>query len=251
MKSSIIFFCTLTASIFGWGSPNVTEKDIPGVFETSEIGQEGSSDFSTKSRDIAKGKAAETREDPGGLRSAEQMSAANRLESEDKKYEAKPQQNQSQYFIHERSMQVPGSNGILNEEIPPARNFAEFSSVITHQKNFLYGSLSIVPGGGIASRNREGLKGTSLDYKVGVFPFVFDTVTLIPVLSVDYNYLHFFKMNETSPYLSYGIGAAYVVPYIPLRAGIEFKHGFVDIGAKMVLGFIPSPEIRAGVDLKF
>lgn len=175
MKSSIIFLCTLAASIFGWEAPNILEKDI----------------------------------------------------------------------------QVPGSNGIVNEEMPPTRSFAESSTVITHQKHFLYGSLSIVPGGGITCRNRDGLEGTSLDYKLGVFPFVFDTVTLIPVISVDYNYLHFFKMNETSPYLSYGIGAAYVVPYIPLRAGIEFKHGFVDVGAKMVLGFIPSPEIRAGVGLKF
>jgi hypothetical protein len=41
------------------------------------------------------------------------------------------------------------------------------------------------------------------------------------------------------------------VPYVPLRAGYEFKHGFIDLGAKMVLGFIPSPEIRAGINLKF
>ena len=65
MKSAIIFLCTLTASIFGWESPNIAEKDIQGVIEKSEIGQEGSSDFATESRDSGKGKAAETREGPG------------------------------------------------------------------------------------------------------------------------------------------------------------------------------------------
>lgn len=124
-------------------------------------------------------------------------------------------------------------------------------ATIAHQKKFLYGTLALIPGGGISERKRNEFKGTALDYKVGVFPFVFDTVTLIPVLSVDYNYLHYFKAQQTSPYVSYGIGAAYIIPYVPLRAGIEFPHGFMDIGAKLMLGFIPSPEVRGGVSIKF
>ena len=53
---------------------------IPGVIEKAEIGQGGSSDFSTGARDIAKGK--------------------NRSEGE--KYEEKPTPNQSRFFNHER-----------------------------------------------------------------------------------------------------------------------------------------------------
>ena len=60
------------------------------MIEKSEIRPGSFSDFSPGARDIAKRKAAGTRESPGGLRSAEQMSAANRLESEGEKYEAKP-----------------------------------------------------------------------------------------------------------------------------------------------------------------
>ena len=80
----------------------LVHASIPGVIEKAEIGQGGSSNFSTGARDIAKGKAAETREGPGDLRSAEQMSAANRLESEEEKYEAKPTPNQSRFFNYER-----------------------------------------------------------------------------------------------------------------------------------------------------
>lgn len=151
--------------------------------------------------------------------------------------------------------------GIAKEEMAPLPSAILISDEIMPlsaspaskmaNKTILYGSLSLVPGGGISVRERRGLKGTAVDYKVGVIPFVFDTVSFFPVLSADYNFLSFTKDGETSPYFSYGIGAAYIVPYIPLRAGIEFKHGFIDVGAKLVMGFIPSPEIRAGVDLKF
>jgi len=136
---------------------------------------------------------------------------------------------------------------ISNEQTPPSSKPPQSSIVIT-KKNILYGSLSFIPGGGISVRKRCGSKGTALDYKVGACPFDFDAMNWIPVLSVDYNWLYFSKDKETSPYFSYGIGAAYVIPYVPLRAGIEFKHGFIDVGAKLILGFIPCPEIRAGVN---
>ncbi len=80
---------------------------IPGVIEKSGTGQGGSSDFSAGARDTARGKAAETREGPGDLRSAEQMSAANRLESEDEKSEVKPTHLQNRFFNHERYIPRP------------------------------------------------------------------------------------------------------------------------------------------------
>ncbi len=80
------------------------------VFERSSF-----SDFSAGERDIAKGKAAETREGPVDLRSAEQMSVANCLGSEDEKSESKPPpgspkthrfwggtSHQNRFFNHER-----------------------------------------------------------------------------------------------------------------------------------------------------
>ena len=155
------------------------------------------------------------------------------------------------------------TQGIAQEEIVPPSMIPDeqtsllskplpVSTVMTNKNIHLYGSLSFVPGGGISVRERRGSNGTALDYKIGVLSFVaIDSPILMPILSIDYNFLYFSKGSETSPYFSYGIGTAYFVPYVPLRAGIEFKHGFIDIGGKLVLGFIPSPEIRAGVGLKF
>jgi hypothetical protein len=121
---------------------------------------------------------------------------------------------------------------------------------ILHKK-ILYGSLSIAPGAGLSVRERKKSKGSALDYKLGVFPFAFDTMSLLPVVSIDYNFLYFSKDQAPCPYFSWGIGAVYIIPYIPLRGGIEFKSGFIDIGAKLLLGYIPSPEIRAGFDLEY
>jgi hypothetical protein len=53
---------------------------IPLVIEKLEIGQEGSSDFLTGARSIAKGKTR----------------------SEDEKYDGKPTPHQNQFFNHER-----------------------------------------------------------------------------------------------------------------------------------------------------
>ena len=75
----ILFFLLIAAS--GW--PIVHErqqKSIPRVIEKSEIGQGGSSDFSTGAREIAKGKD----------------------QDEEEKYEAKPTLHQSRFFNHER-----------------------------------------------------------------------------------------------------------------------------------------------------
>ena len=75
------------------------KEPIPGVIEKTGI---GSSDFSAGARDMAKGKAAETREGPVDLRSAEQMSTANCLGSEDEKSESKPTPHQNRFFNRER-----------------------------------------------------------------------------------------------------------------------------------------------------
>ncbi|HSX26789.1 MAG TPA: hypothetical protein VLE89_07260 [Chlamydiales bacterium] len=140
------------------------------------------------------------------------------------------------------------SPSIISEEKTPLPIREAQASTVSTNKTIVYGSLSIIPGGGVSIRERRGSKGTALDCKMGMLPFPFDTVSWIPIVSVDYNFLYFSKDAEVSPYFSYGIGGAYIIPYIPLRAGIEFEHGFVDIGAKLVMGFIPSPEIRAGVE---
>lgn len=142
------------------------------------------------------------------------------------------------------------SPSIANEELSIPYSGRQFPPVRTNKK-ILYGSASIAPGAGLSVRARDGLKGTAMDYKIGVLPFIFESKHLIPVLSFDYNYLYYSKDDDTSPYLSYGLGAANFLPYVPLRAGIEFRHGFIEIGAKMLVGVVPFPEIRAGVHLKF
>lgn len=124
---------------------------------------------------------------------------------------------------------------------------AQETASFTHKKTFLFGSLSIVPGVGVSSRSRTDSKGTAFDIKLGAFPFAFDTTSWIPVITADYNLLFYTKQSEKSPYFSFGLGTAYIIPYVPLRAGFEFKSGFIDLGAKMVLGYLPSPEIRGGI----
>ncbi len=138
------------------------------------------------------------------------------------------------------------------EELPPLKLDSPLASPIAQEKTFLYGSLSLASGIGVSDRTRTGSKGNALDYKVGIAYIPFDTVHAFPVLSVDYNFLHFFKPDkEISPYVSYGIGAIYFIPYVPLRAGIQFPSGFLDLGAKMILGCLPCPEVRGGINLKF
>lgn len=123
---------------------------------------------------------------------------------------------------------------------------------LVSEKKFLYGSLSLAPGAGVSSRERVGQKAKAIDLKLGVAAIpTFDEVTPLPILTFDYNWIYYTTSTEVSPYFSYGIGAAYIVPYVPLRAGVEFKNGFVDVGAKMILGFLPSPELRAGYDFQF
>jgi hypothetical protein len=122
---------------------------------------------------------------------------------------------------------------------------------LTRNEKFLYGSLAFNPGVGLSIRERKDSGGTAIDLKVGAFPFAFDSIMWIPTISGDFNFLYYTREKISSPYLSYGIGATYFIPYVPLRAGYEFENGFIDIGAKMMLGFIPSPEIRGGLNFKF
>lgn len=147
------------------------------------------------------------------------------------------------------SLQVMGAE----EQIPSLQpDPSPFLKPSTEEANFFYGSLSLVPGIGISNRKRTDSKGTAVDYKLGVLYVPFDVAHPVPVLAADYNRLHFFRCDQkVLPYVSYGIGVAYIVPYVPLRAGLQHKDGFLDIGAKMVLGIIPSPEIRGGVTLEF
>lgn len=75
---------------------------------------------------------------------------------------------------------------------------------------------------------------------------------------IDYNFIYYgLGVNENAPYLSWGLGAfadfqnSIGLPYIPVRAGYEFKYGFIDLGAKLLLGIFPAPELRAGVGFCF
>lgn len=140
-------------------------------------------------------------------------------------------------------------------DVPITKNepFQNFDSTLPItpdylNKHFFYGSFSLASGIGYSNRTRHGEKATALDIKLGILLLG----KTIPTISVDYNWLSYFKKtSKASPYFSYGIGACYILPYVPLRAGIEFQHSFIDVGVKMVLGTFPLPEIRAGIQLKF
>lgn len=118
-------------------------------------------------------------------------------------------------------------------------------------------SLSMIPGLGLSWRDREDLSGRAFDVKVSPVT-LFSGGRLLGVLSVDYNWIHFYKEGSHSPYTSIGAGAAltvidgicFPVPYAPLRAGYQFNAGFIDIGGKFV-GHIPLPEVRAGFNFHF
>ncbi len=114
-------------------------------------------------------------------------------------------------------------SGIAQESISQSDLlFSANPQEICHKRNYPYGSLSIDPGAGISWRWRNGESGTAADFKIGILSVIMH----VPVLSGDYNFLYYTRKTEAvSPYFSCGIGAAYIVPYIPLRAGIEFKNG--------------------------
>jgi hypothetical protein len=143
---------------------------------------------------------------------------------------------------------VPATISEEQPPLPPTLNPPPAS--IRIKNAFLFGSLSPAPGGGVTIRRMHNAKGRALDFKIGVVDVpIFDTTGKIPTISVDYNFLYFAK---TQPfYLSWGAGFAYFLPYIPLRAGVQFKYGFIDIGGKLLLGFLPIPEVRAGAGLNF
>jgi hypothetical protein len=124
------------------------------------------------------------------------------------------------------------------------------SNFTPRKEQYVFGSVSLVPGVGFSSRtfNDRSDSATALDIKFGYlhdFPFG----GKMPVVSWDYNYLEFSATHRG--YFSFGFGTAYIVPYIPLRAGLQFKHGFIDIGGKLILGFIPMPEARGGFQISF
>lgn len=152
-------------------------------------------------------------------------------------------------FIYAESIDVLKNE--IPSENPPSLSTQIYSQPVFYQKRFFYGNCAIMPGLGITERDRKLQKGNSWDIQVGLCPFIFDTVTYFPTISADYNYIHYSREGSSSPYLSYGFGALYCIPYIPLRAGIEFNHGFIDVGAKMLLGFVPSPEVRGGFEFAF
>ncbi len=117
---------------------------------------------------------------------------------------------------------------------------------------FLFGSLSPVYGGGVSIRNRHCNRGHAVDFKMGFATLsLFDGSGSFPVVSADYNFLYYSQKETVSSYFSWGLGVAYLAPYVPLRVGYQGKYGFVDVGGKLVLGFVPVPEARAGVSLNF
>ncbi len=137
------------------------------------------------------------------------------------------------------------AQGIALEQpmLPPEPSFQMPSDV--SKNNFVFLGAG-VPGGGVSFRTRENCSGRSWDVKVGFLSGCFPTV------AVDYNFFTFFNEKRQSGYLSWGIGGVYgFIPYVPVRCGYEFKHGFVDAGFKVLLFVLPIPEIRAGLNLDF
>lgn len=133
---------------------------------------------------------------------------------------------------------------------------------IKNEKVFAFGSFSFASGAGVTYRTRTDGKGRALDLKFGYHPesHGFFGISEMYLPMIDYNFMYFRSgMNGCAPYLSWGIGAVafigkskpIVLPYVPLRFGFEFPNGFVDLGAKMLAGVLPIPEIRAGIGISF
>ncbi len=62
---------------------------------------------------------------------------------------------------------------------------------LSYKKTFLFGAVSLVPGGGVSMRNRKHSTGTALDAKLGIMPFgLFDSsrYAWVPVPSFDCNF---------------------------------------------------------------
>jgi hypothetical protein len=124
-----------------------------------------------------------------------------------------------------------------------------------------YGTFSLSSGAGISWRSRTDCSGRSIDMKAGVgeIPGFFGSRTQFKSLSCDYNWVRYFGKKEDAFYLSCGLGAALVadedwkmvpLPLVPLRAGYQFRYGFVDVGAKVFV-WMPIPELRAGISFEF
>ena len=150
-----------------------------------------------------------------------------------------------------------GSEEALSEKylLPPQQTEQNEKVWIQRTGRFFFASASIFrgfPGLGLSFRSRDGGKGRALDWNLGN---VFSKLTWrgrdLPFLAVDYNFLYFFSRSKaTSLYASWGIGSVMIVPYVPLRLGVEGRYGFFDVGVKMVLLFAV-PEARGGVSFKF
>ena len=64
------------------------------------------------------------------------------------------------------------------------------------EKNFLFASLSIAPGGGYSARMRKDSHGLASDFKIGVFPVSFDSIFYVPTVS--YDFINPLGKNETN-----------------------------------------------------
>jgi hypothetical protein len=133
---------------------------------------------------------------------------------------------------------------------------------VKNRKAVAFGSLSVVPGGGVSYRTRDCDRGRAFDFKLAHLRaspgFISNPEMYISM--ADYNFIYYRNgVNENAPYLSWGVGVLLFyspdktispipLPYIPIRAGYEFKYGFIDIGAKLP---VPLPEIRAGIGFQF
>lgn len=143
---------------------------------------------------------------------------------------------------------------------------------IEYKRSYPYGSLSLFPGVGfpgigISTRTRNGFKGKALDFKGGIGPIDYSggSESLFPVVVCEHNWMTFYRPTENSPYFSWGLGGALLiptgyksfpvpVPLLPIRAGYQYQHGFIDAGIKMAILPLPSMlipfpflELRAGM----
>lgn len=155
-----------------------------------------------------------------------------------------------------RKLRSPPEVIIHSENLPvgPIQN-EKFSPYV--------GGILLFPGMGVEYRTRDNYKGRALNlssYEMSAKPSF--SIHNSSIVSLDYNFVTFFRDGQVSPYASYGIGATAVgdsgvlglplpLPYAPLRMGCDFKYGFVDCGARMYLLYVPIPEVRGGVSVPF
>jgi len=120
---------------------------------------------------------------------------------------------------------------------------------------YCYGAAGYEHGGlGVSYRKQWGHFGLGADLKGGGTSVTFDACTFNPTITIEANVYYFSGLNpkNAGPYFQTGLGALYgIIPYIPLRLGVQDHRGFIDAGVKMYMGIIPIPEARAGFKVRY